>query len=114
MILYSCRKEFGQRIATFHIGVKGYQICKMAFYKITLMRSLIGIPHTTKSVVKSIGLGKRGSTVYRRVTPAMAGALVRAKELISVEVTSEALDKQQQRQLRKSNPGFSVEKRTQL
>ncbi|KAL3228540.1 Large ribosomal subunit protein uL30m [Nakaseomyces bracarensis] len=84
----------------------------MAFYKVTLVRSLIGTPHTTRSIVKSIGLGKRGSTVYRQVSPSMAGSLAKIKELISVEVTKSKLTKHQQRELRKTNPGFIVEKST--
>lgn len=82
----------------------------MAFYKVTLVRSLIGTPHTTRTIVKSLGLGKRGSTVYRKVSPAMAGSLAKIKELISVDVTKHKLTRQQQRDLRKTNPGFTVEK----
>ncbi|AQZ10432.1 MRPL33 (YMR286W) [Zygosaccharomyces parabailii] len=85
----------------------------MVFYKITLSRSLIGVPHTTRSVVKSLGLSKRGSVVYRQVTPQCAGSLAKCKELVSVEVTEHALTGEQQRELRKSNPGFTVEKRMQ-
>ncbi|CAI1656072.1 hypothetical protein SEUBUCD646_0M04240 [Saccharomyces eubayanus] len=83
----------------------------MVFYKITLSRSLIGMPHTTKSVVKSLGLGKRGSIVYKTVNPAIAGSLAKVKELVTVEVTEHKLTPHQQRELRKSNPGFVVEKR---
>ncbi|CCD24841.1 mitochondrial 54S ribosomal protein uL30m NDAI_0E00250 [Naumovozyma dairenensis CBS 421] len=83
----------------------------MVFYKITLQRSLIGLPKQTRTIVKTIGLGKRGSIVYRRVTPAMAGSLAKVKELIDVEITEKALNKMEQRELRKSNPGFTIEKR---
>lgn len=83
----------------------------MVFYKITLARSTIGLPKATKSIVKSLGLGKRGSTVYRRVTPSIAGSVTKVKELVDLEVTEKALSKEEQRELRKSNPGFVVEKR---
>lgn len=86
----------------------------MVFYKITLSRSLIGVPHTTKTIVKSLGLGKRGSMIYRRVTPACAGALAKIKDLVNVEVTENKLSKFEQRELRKSNPGFTVEKRVSV
>ncbi|CAI4048909.1 hypothetical protein SKDZ_13G4130 [Saccharomyces kudriavzevii ZP591] len=86
----------------------------MVFYKITLNRSLIGMPHTTKSIVKSLGLGKRGSIVYKRVNPAIAGSLAKVKELVMIEVTEHELTPTQQRELRKSNPGFVVEKRATL
>ncbi|CAI4035753.1 hypothetical protein SMKI_13G4050 [Saccharomyces mikatae IFO 1815] len=84
----------------------------MAFYKIALKRSLIGVPHTTKSIVKSLGLGKRGSIVYKRVNPAIAGSLAKVKELVTVKVTKHELTPSQQRVLRMSNPGFVVEKRS--
>ncbi|CCE64540.1 hypothetical protein TPHA_0I00330 [Tetrapisispora phaffii CBS 4417] len=83
----------------------------MVFYKITLARSLIGTPPYIKNVVKAIGLGKRGSVVYREATPAMAGTLAMVKEIVKVEVTENQLSKEQQRELRKSNPGFTVQKR---
>lgn len=83
----------------------------MVFYKITLSRSLIGVPHTTKSIVKSLGLGKTGSIVYQKVTPSCAGALAKVKELVKVEVSENKLSKEEQRELRKSHPGFTVEKR---
>ncbi|CAR21945.1 54S ribosomal protein L33, mitochondrial [Lachancea thermotolerans] len=83
----------------------------MVFYKITLSRSTIGLPKATKSVVSSLGLGKTGSVVYRQVTPSIAGSIAKVKEVVRVEVTEHALTKEQQRELRKSNPGFTVEKR---
>lgn len=76
-----------------------------------MSRSLIGVPHSIRNVVKTLGLGKRGSIVYRRATPQIAGSLAKVKELVNVEVTQNALTKEQQRELRKSNPGFTVEKR---
>lgn len=83
----------------------------MVFYKVTLSRSLIGVPYSIRNVVKSLGLSKQGSTVYRRATPQSAGSLAKVKELVNVEVTQHALTKEQQRELRRSNPGFTVEKR---
>ena len=83
----------------------------MVFYKVTLSRSLIGMPEISKNIVKSIGLGKRGSVVYRRATPAIAGSIARVKELVSVELSEHMVTKEQERESRKSNPGFIVEKR---
>ncbi|SCW03281.1 LAFE_0G06986g1_1 [Lachancea fermentati] len=83
----------------------------MAFYKVTLARSTIGLPVTTKNIISSLGLGKRGSVVYLRASPAVAGSIAKVKELVKVDITKEALSKEEQRQLRKSNPGFVVEKR---
>ncbi|SCU97198.1 LADA_0H05028g1_1 [Lachancea dasiensis] len=83
----------------------------MVFYKITLKRSLIGLPKSSKSVASSLGLGKTGSVVYREASPSIAGSIAKIKEVLNVEVTEHALSKEQQRELRKSNPGFTVEKR---
>ncbi|AET39652.1 mitochondrial 54S ribosomal protein uL30m Ecym_4624 [Eremothecium cymbalariae DBVPG len=83
----------------------------MVFYKIVLSRSTIGMPAKTRAVVKSLGLGKRGSVVYHSVSPTVAGAIAKVKELVNVEVTDKALSKEEQRQLRTSNPGYTVEKR---
>lgn len=80
----------------------------MVYYKITLMRSLIGTPHTTRTIIKTIGLGKRCSTVYRKVTPHMAGTLLKVKEMVDVELTDKPLSREEQRIQRKSNPGYEV------
>ena len=69
------------------------------------------MPEISKNIVKSIGLGKRGSVVYRRATPAIAGSIARVKELVSVELSEHMVTKEQERESRKSNPGFIVEKR---
>ncbi|SCV01958.1 LANO_0F14400g1_1 [Lachancea nothofagi CBS 11611] len=83
----------------------------MVFYRITLSRSTIGLPKASKSIASSLGLGKTGSVVYRRASPTIAGSIAKIKEVVTVEVTEHALTKEQQRELRKSNPGFTVEKR---
>lgn len=83
----------------------------MVFYKITLSRSVIGTPQKTRAMVKGLGLGKRGSVVYQPATPSIAGAVAKIKELVTVELSDKSLNKAQQRELRKSNPGFTVEKR---
>ncbi|SCU99838.1 LAMI_0G01178g1_1 [Lachancea mirantina] len=83
----------------------------MVFFRITLARSTIGLPKSLKAVISSLGLGKTGSTVYRRVTPSVAGSIAKVKQIVKVDVSEHALNKEQQRQLRKSNPGFVVEKR---
>lgn len=83
----------------------------MVFYKATLFRSLIGVPKKTRIIIKTLGFGKRGSVIYRRVTPSITGSLLKVKELVNVELTKIKLTKTQQHRLRRSNPGFEVEKR---
>ncbi|CCH59133.1 hypothetical protein TBLA_0B02910 [Henningerozyma blattae CBS 6284] len=81
------------------------------FYKITLQRSLIGLPQKSRSIVKSLGLGKRGSIAYQKISPSTAGAILRVKELVDVELTDKALTKAEVHDSRRSNPGFIIEKR---
>ncbi|KAH3903612.1 probable 54S ribosomal protein L33, mitochondrial [Saccharomycodes ludwigii] len=80
----------------------------MVFYRITLIRSTIGLPQSTKKIVSALGLGKRGSVVYKRVTPVIAGAVTSIKELVDVEVSKGYLSAEQIHQQRKSNPGYKV------
>ncbi|CCF55723.1 hypothetical protein KAFR_0A02870 [Kazachstania africana CBS 2517] len=83
----------------------------MVYYRATLVRSLIGLPKTTRTIVKTLGFTKRGSTIYRKVTPAITGSLLKVKELISLKLTEKSVTKAEQREIRKSNPGYIVEKR---
>ncbi|KAG0685524.1 39S ribosomal protein L33, mitochondrial [Kluyveromyces marxianus] len=83
----------------------------MVFYRITLRRSVIGTPKKTRAVVESLGLRKRGSIVYQPAIPSIAGAVAQIKELVNVELSDKPISKAEQREMRKSNPGFTVEKR---
>ena len=83
----------------------------MAFYRATLVRSLIGMPKVTRQIVKTLGFGKRGSIIYKAITPAITGSLLKVKELIKLEVREKSLTRHEERLLRKTNPGFTVEKR---
>ncbi|KAL6939197.1 hypothetical protein ACO0RG_003026 [Hanseniaspora osmophila] len=80
----------------------------MAYFKITLARSVIGLPQNKRKIVSAIGLTKRGRTIYRQVTPGMAGALAQVKELVEVEVSPVFKSKADLREERKSNPGYQV------
>jgi large subunit ribosomal protein L30 len=53
--------------------------------KITLTRSLIGLPEKLHRVALGIGLRKRGRSVYKRVTPGVVGSVLKLKEVVSVE-----------------------------
>lgn len=82
----------------------------MAFFRITLMRSGIGMPKKTQGVLKALGLRRRMKTVFHPVSPQVAGQIMRVKELIHVEEVPEALTTSELKAERRPDPGFYVEK----
>ncbi|KAF1963128.1 hypothetical protein CC80DRAFT_106119 [Byssothecium circinans] len=83
----------------------------MPFFRITLMRSGIGMPQKTQGVLKALGLRKRMTTVYHPVTQSVAGQIMRIKELVDVKEVPHAVTKPQMRAARRPDPGYFVEKR---
>lgn len=83
----------------------------MAYFRITLMRSGIGMPLKVQGVLKALGLRKRMTTVYYPVTPDIAGQIMRVKELVDVKEVDRPLTKQQIRAARRPDPGYYVEKK---
>lgn len=83
----------------------------MAYFRITLMRSAIGLPEKTRGVLAALGLRKRMRTVYHPVTQSVAGQIVRVKELVDVQEVETALTKNEQRETRRPDPGYYLEKR---
>ena len=53
--------------------------------KIELVKSLIGVPEKLKKIVRSLGLGKRNSTVVHTDNPAIRGSVFKVKHLVKVE-----------------------------
>lgn len=82
----------------------------MSYFRITLLRSAIGLPRRSTDVLKALGLKKRMGTVFHRVTPSVAGQIMRVKELVEVEEVEQQLTKQQVHLERKPDPGYYVEK----
>lgn len=83
----------------------------MAYFRITLLRSAIGLPSKSTRVLAALGLRKRLTTVYQPVTPSTAGQVFAVKELVDVEEVDVALSKAQMKDLRRPEPGFYVETR---
>ncbi|KAF2866110.1 hypothetical protein BDV95DRAFT_584915 [Massariosphaeria phaeospora] len=83
----------------------------MPYFRITLMRSGIGLPEKTQGVLKALGLRKRMTTVYHPVTSSVAGQIMRIKELVDVKEVGTALNKKQMREARRPAPGYYVERR---
>ena len=83
----------------------------MAYFKITLLRSGIGLPYKRRGVLAALGLRKRMTTVYHPVSQDVAGMIMSVKELLLVEEVKERKTKEQMKAERKPDPGFYVEKR---
>ena len=69
---------------------------KAKYYAVTLVRSLIGIEKKKKQLIQtSLGLRRRLQTVYRPVSPHVAGQILQVKELVKVELANEIPSKRQ-------------------
>lgn len=83
----------------------------MPYFRITLLRSSIGLPKATSGVLKALGLRKRMATVYHPVSQQVAGQVFAVKELVDVQEVDEAFSRQEMKSLRRPDSGFYVEKR---
>lgn len=82
-----------------------------SYFRITLMRSPIGLPTKSSGVLAALGLRKRMRTVYHPVSQEVAGQIMRVKELVDVQEVGEKLSKEEMRARRRPDPGFYVERR---
>lgn len=82
-----------------------------SYFRITLIRSAIGLPGKTARVLRALGLRKRMATVFHPVTPATAGQIMKVKELVAVSEVDRALTKQEVKAERVPDSGFYVERR---
>ena len=82
----------------------------MSFFRITLIRSSIGLPKRTQGVLKALGLRKRMATVYHPVSPQVAGQIMMVKELVAISEVDTALTKAEMRDARRSDPGYYIER----
>jgi len=82
-----------------------------AFFRITLLRSAIGLPARSRGTLDALGLRRRMRTVYQPVTPHIAGMIMRVKELVDVEEVDMKYSKEEMREARRPDPGFYVESR---
>ena len=82
----------------------------MPFFKITLIRSSIGLPKKTQGVLNALGLRKRMATVFKPVNPSTAGQIMRIKELVAVSEVEEAMTDAEMREMRRPDPGYYIEK----
>ena len=82
----------------------------MPYFKITLMRSGIGLPTRTNGVLRALGLRKRLRTVFHPVSPQIAGYIMKVKELVAVSEVDSPLTRREMMERRRPDPGFWVEK----
>ncbi len=83
----------------------------MPYFRITLLRSSIGLPSKTQGVLNALGLRKRTATVYQPVSAAVAGQILKIKELVAVSEVEESLTKEEERERRRPEKGYVVEER---
>lgn len=82
----------------------------MTYFRITLIRSGIGLPSRTAGVLRALGLRKRMRTVYHPVTTDVAGQIMKVKELVAVSEVGRVMTKEEMKDTRRPEPGFWVEK----
>ncbi|KAF8477535.1 mitochondrial 54S ribosomal protein YmL33 [Kalaharituber pfeilii] len=85
----------------------------MQYFKVTLLRSGIGMPKRINGILYALGLHKRMRTVYHPVSPDIAGMIMKVKELVSVSEVDYALTRKEQHELRKPPKGYYVETRAE-
>lgn len=81
------------------------------YFRITLLRSSIGLPKKISGVLRALGLSHRLKTVYHPVSPSIAGQVFSVKELVDVQEVERPLSEREMRELRRPDRGFYVERR---
>lgn len=82
----------------------------MPFFRITLLRSSIGLPQKTRGVLNALGLHKRMTTVYKPINASVAGQILKIKELVAVSEVAESLTVEEERGRRRPERGYVAEK----
>ncbi|KAG9092206.1 hypothetical protein FS749_015922 [Ceratobasidium sp. UAMH 11750] len=79
-------------------------------FRITLRRSAIGLPKSSKRTLEALGIHRRGATVFQLHSPEAAGKILRVKELVEVEnvPASAVRTKTELRAERKATRGYKV------
>jgi ribosomal protein L30 len=81
-------------------------------FKITLMRSSIGLAPDVRKTVTALGFKKRMQSVYRSINAKNVGRIVKIKELVKVETMDrEAVEEELRPKIRSENKGYTVVRR---
>lgn len=83
----------------------------MPYFRVTLLRSAIGLPKKYSGVLQALGLTRRMRTVYLPVQKDIAGQIFSVKELVDVQEVQHKLTNRTMKELRKPDAGFYVESR---
>ncbi|KAL4780743.1 ribosomal protein L30p/L7e-domain-containing protein [Aspergillus varians] len=86
----------------------------MSYFRVTLVRSAIGLPRRTTDVLKALGLKKRMATVFHPVSQSTAGQIMKVKELVDVQEVEKRMTKQEVHLERKPDPGYYVERTARM
>ncbi len=81
----------------------------MAFFKVTLLRSAIGLPRKSSGVLQALGLRKRMRTIFHPVSPQVAGQIMKVKELVAVSEVDREMTDAEMRQSKRPDPGYYIE-----
>ena len=73
------------------------------------MRSGIGLPKRTQGVLRALGLRRRMKTVFFPVTPAIAGQIMKVKELVAVQEVDSVMTKEELKEERRPDAGYYIE-----
>lgn len=89
-LVYGCSiiPKFSTSLISLYINTI-YAMSKSLFYRITQLRSTIGMPPITRKNIKALGLRRRNQTVYQKVSAATAHRLRIVKELVSIDLLEE-------------------------
>ena len=82
----------------------------MPFFRVTLIRSAIGLPQKTRGVLNALGLRKRMATVFVPVNSSTAGQIMKVKELVAIAEVEKVLSKAEVKAQRTPDPGYYIEK----
>lgn len=64
-------------------------MAKVKKVKVRLVKSLIGVPEKHRSIVRALGLKKRGSSVVQGQNPAIEGMIYKVRHLVQTERVEE-------------------------
>lgn len=84
------------------------------FYKITQLRSTIGVAPRVRDNMKILGLKRRNHVIYQRVSPSTAHRLNIVKELVKIELVDHKKTPEELAMDRKYKPGFQLFKHDML
>lgn len=82
---------------------------RLGFFKVTMIKSLIGLPQKTKNLAGFIGFERRFQPRYLHINKATVGAITRLKEILKVErIKAEELPQDGIYRHHRHDPGFRV------